>query len=52
MFLIFSIHFQQVHAFVLLEFIFVLRLISLVSRSVFVTKFACANLVAQISAGN
>ena len=38
--------------FVLFELIFLLRLISLVSKSGFVIKFACANLVAKIYAVN
>ena len=36
--------------FVLFESIFLLRLISLVSKSVFVVKFTCANLAAKILA--
>ena len=36
--------------FVLFESIFLLRLISLVSKSVFVIKFTCANLAAKIPA--
>ena len=38
--------------FVLFELIFLLRLISLVSKSVFVTKFACPNLARKFSAVN
>ena len=46
MFVIFLVHSEQVNVF-LFELIFLLRLISLVSKSVFVTKFACANLAAK-----
>ena len=44
--LIVLIHFQQVHVL----FRFLLRFVSLLSKSVFVTKFACANLAAKFSA--
>ena len=38
--------------FVLLELIFLLSLVKLVSKSVFVNKFACTNLAAKSSAIN
>ena len=51
MFLISLIHFQPLgNHFVLFEVIFLLRLDSLLSKSVFITKFACANLAAKFSA--
>ena len=50
MFLIFSIHFQQVNALFNFEVIFLARLDSLLSKFAFVTKFACANLAAKFSA--
>ena len=49
MFLASSIHFQQV-CFLLFTVIFLLKLDSLVSKSVFVTKFARDNLALKISA--
>ena len=54
MFLAFLVHFQQENIlfkyFVLFPVIFQWRLDSLVSKSVFVTKFACANLALKTSA--
>ena len=51
MFLAFLVHFQQENIlfkyFVLFPVIFQWRLDSLVSKSVFVTKFACANLAVK-----
>ena len=47
MLLVLLIHFQQVNVFFLFELIFLLRLMSLVSKSLFITKFACANLAAN-----
>ena len=49
MFPAFSIHFQQENV-VSFELIFLFKIISLVSKSVFVTKFACVNLAAQTPA--
>ena len=43
MFVVFLIHFQQAHVFFYLSS-FLLRLINLVLKSVFVTKFACVGL--------
>ena len=51
MFVVFLIHFQRVH-FVLFKLLFLLMLINLVSKTVFVTKFACANLAAKLFAPN
>ena len=48
MFVTFLVRFQQVNA-VLFEVIFLLKLVSLESKSVFVTKFACANLALKFS---
>ena len=45
---LFYIHFQQEH--VLFDLISLLTLLSLASKSVFVTKFAAANLAAKFSA--
>ena len=44
MFVVFFSSFSTSKCFVLFELIFSLRLASLASKSVFVTKFACANL--------
>ena len=44
MFLAFSNHFQQAIVFVLYAVNFLLRLDSLASKSVFLIRFACANL--------
>ena len=53
MFAIFLIHFEQVNAlFCLSYFFFGVRLFTLVSKSFFVTKFACADLALKISAVN
>ena len=41
--------FSAIKCFVLFEVISLLRLDSLLSKSVFVTKFACANLAAKLS---
>ena len=49
-FLIFSIHFQQVNVLIYLRYFFSLRLVSLVSNSVLVTKFACFNLASKTPA--
>ena len=49
-FLAFSTHFQQANVFDLFYIIFLLRLDSLASKSIFVNKFACANLALKISA--
>ena len=38
------IHFQQAQCFILFELLFLLNFISLLSKPVFVTKVACANL--------
>ena len=38
--------------FVLFELIFLLRLVSLASKSAFVTKFACANFEAKLFVAN
>ena len=43
---------QSSKCLILFELIFLLRLISLLSKSDFVTKFACANLEAKTSAVN
>ena len=51
MFLVFLVHFQQVNLF-LFELIFLLRFISLSSKSFFVTKCACVNLAVNISVVN
>ena len=50
MFSAFSTHFQQVSVFDLFAVNFLRRLDSLGSKSVFVTKFACANLALKTSA--
>ena len=50
MFLTFSIHFQQENVLIYFAVIFQLRLDSLASKSVFVIKFAFANLALKISA--
>ena len=50
MFLAFPTHFQQVNVLIYLKEFFLLRLISLASKSVFVIKFACANLALKTSA--
>ena len=44
MFSAFSVHFQQVRGLFLFEVTFLLRFDSFESKSVFVTKFTCANL--------
>ena len=44
----FLLHFQQVY--VLFELNFLLKFISLVSKSIFFPKFACANLAAKLFA--
>ena len=49
MFLTFSIHFRTSKYFVLFVVIFLLRLDSLASKSVFLIKFACANLALKTS---
>ena len=47
---IFKIHFQQYMFFFLFDLIVLLRLIGLLSKSAFVTKFARANLAAKFFA--
>ena len=46
----FSNSFSTTKCFVLFELIFILRFDSLLSKSVFVTKFACVNLAAKVTA--
>ena len=50
--LVFFSSFSTITWIVLFELIFLLRLISLSSKSVFVIKFACANLAAKLSTVN
>ena len=52
MFVVFFSSFSTITWIVLFELIFLLRLISLSSKSVFVIKFACANLAAKLSTVN
>ena len=52
MFLVFFNSFSTSKCFVLFEVISLLTLISLVSKSFFVNKFACTNLAGKISAVN
>ena len=52
MFVIISIHFQLSNVLFYLKQFFLLRFVSLSSKPVFVTKFACANLLANFSAVN
>ena len=47
MFVVFFNSFSPSKCFVLFELIFLLRLIDLASKSVFVTKFVCTNLAAK-----
>ena len=49
MLLVFFNSFSTSRCFVLFELIFLLRLFSVVSKSVFVTKSACANLPVKFS---
>ena len=52
MFVVFLNSFLTSKCFVLFELIFLLRLVSLVSKSVFAIRFNCTNLAAKISAVN
>ena len=49
MFLIFLVYWQGADVLFLFDLIFLLRIVSLASKSFFVSKFACANLPLKFS---